>query len=56
MLRSILALVVIALPIWFAAGHVAHHEGDNPFLMLHAHLNAEPLIYGHADDDEHGPS
>ena len=53
MLRSILALVVIALPIWFAAGHVAHHEGDNPFLMLHAHLNAEPLIYGHADHDEH---
>ena len=56
LIRPILALAAIALPIWFAAGHVAHHEGDNPFLMLHAHLNAEPLIHGaaaHGGEDAH---
>jgi len=42
-LRPILAVVAIALPVWFASGHIMHHEGDNPFLLLHAHLNPEPL-------------
>jgi F-type H+-transporting ATPase subunit a len=53
LIRPILAIAAIALPIWFAAGHVAHHEGDNPFLLLHAHLNAEPLIYGADAHDAH---
>ena len=33
-LRPILAVVAIALPVWFASGHIMHHEGDNPFLLL----------------------
>ncbi len=49
-LRPVLVVIAIALPIWFASGHVAHHSGDNPFLMLHAHLNPERLIHASHDD------
>ena len=44
-LRPILALVAIALPVWFGMGHIAHHGGDNPFKVLHAHLNPEKLVW-----------
>jgi len=51
-LRPVIALAVVLGAIWIGLNFVPHHEDENPFKQLYAHLMAAPLITNaHA---EHG--
>ncbi len=66
MIRAIVALALIAAPIWLSTELVPHHPGSgNLFHQLYSHVLPAPLAYpahddaaatGHADEHgEHGP-
>jgi len=43
-LRPLVMLAIVLGACWFNTNHIPHHSGDDPFMLLFAHLNPENLL------------